>query len=83
MSQELNYAAMRDELRGLGVTIAEFCARAKIDTSTWQRGARGDYEPRRATERRIRAALESLRAERGRGPPPSGPANDAGAADAA
>ncbi len=57
--------AIEDEAARLGVNQAEFCRRAGIRPSTWQRWKQERFEPRAASQRKVEDALAKLRSERG------------------
>lgn len=58
----------KDALRRLallGVTAQEWCSRAEVSVSTWQRWQRGDHSPRQSTRTMLSMALTELERERG------------------
>jgi predicted transcriptional regulator len=61
--EALDLAAIQRELKGYGITLKAFCARAGFRPSTWHRLKGEQYDPRAGTERRIRATLAEVRAE--------------------
>jgi len=59
----------RDAIRRLqriDVTAKEWCERAEVSVSTWQRWQRGAHEPRASTRRVLAMALCAMERERGR-----------------
>ena len=52
------------ELSGLGVSVAELCRRAGIETSTWQRWKAERFDPQQRTAKKIISAMQGIRAER-------------------
>lgn len=71
----LDIPEIEAELRAMGVSEAEFLAKAEVHKRTWDRLKAREYSPRADTARRIIAALKVLRAER-YGNPPGGDDGD-------
>lgn len=56
-------AEIEVQVKGRGLTIGQFCKRAEIARSTWDRWKRGETEPNTKTLRTVKSTLAALSGE--------------------
>lgn len=53
-------AAMERSIRAAGLTPTEFCRRANVSYTNWSRWRDGDFEPRRASWRKVQEEFAKI-----------------------